>query len=65
MNKRPAIDGRSPLIRRIDEIDTSHITPEPWFPGKWKARHEANLQRDNQRLKHQIRLLRMYGVAGI
>lgn len=41
----------SPLLRRIDEIDTSHVTTTPWYPGKWKARYEAFLKQENLRLK--------------
>lgn len=41
----------SPLMRRIDEIDTSHVVSEPWYPGKWKARYKAFLKQENRRLK--------------
>lgn len=41
----------SPLIRAINNIDTSHVTPTPWYPGKWKARRIAFLKQENRRLK--------------
>lgn len=41
----------SPLVRRIDEIDTSHVTTTPWYPGKWKARRMEFLKQENQRLR--------------
>lgn len=52
---------KSPLIRKIDEIDVSDIQYEPWYPGKWKARRTESLEKENRRLQRRLQRIRRYG----
>lgn len=66
LQEHPAIDGRSPLIRLIDDIEqrtqTGPVPSSEWHPGKWQARHKLFLITQNERLRRQRRILQRYGI---